>query len=64
MRFKLINMGQHTRIIDTWQIAAPFWAVPFIKPFIKRAVASNLQKLKILLETGEVVLQDGRKIIL
>ena len=62
MRFKLASVGQHTRIIDTWQIAAPFLIAPFIKPFVKKAVASNLAKLKILLESGEVVLQDGRKI--
>ena len=62
MRFKLISTGHQTRIIDTWQIAAPFLIAPFIKPFVKKAVAANLQKLKALLETGEVVLQDGRKI--
>jgi hypothetical protein len=62
MRFKLINMGQDTRLIDTWQMAVPFLLSFFIKPFIKKAAASNLQKLKTLLETGEVVLQDGRVI--
>ena len=62
MRFKLINMGQQTSIIDTWHIAAPFLIAPFIKPFVKKAVASNLAKLKTLLEDGEVVLQDGRKV--
>jgi len=62
MRFQLINMGPDTRIIDTWQIDAPFFIAPFIKPFIKKAVAANLQKLKTLLENGQVVLQDGREI--
>jgi len=64
MRFKLISMGQETKVIDTWQIAAPFLLGPLIKPFVKKAVAANLEKLKALLENGEVVLQDGRKITL
>ncbi len=62
MRFTLTHLGPHTRLMDTWQIAAPFFIAPFIKPFVKKAVAANLQKLKTLLENGEVVLQDGRGI--
>ena len=75
MRFRLEEEGTTTRVIDEWKLdtGRPALLERFIVPAesfpglerlaggrIKSAVAENLAKLKKLLETGHVVLQDGR----
>jgi len=60
MRFNLIAQGDHTKIEDRWQLKLPGIVAWFVKKKIQSAVMENLQKLKILLETGSVTLQDGR----
>jgi hypothetical protein len=62
MRFELTSMDKSTKLIDTWEVRAPFFVAFFINRPAKEAVAANLEKLKILLENGKVVLQDGRSI--
>jgi hypothetical protein len=51
-----------TRLFDSWDLETGYPGVLelFAVRRIRRAVASNLQKLKHLLEDGEVQLQDGR----
>ena len=53
-----------TRLIDSWDLATGYPAALelFAVRRIRRAVASNLEKLKHLLETGAVELQDGRRV--
>lgn len=53
-----------TRMIDSWNLATGYPAALelFAVRRIRRAVAANLEKLKHLLETGAVELQDGRRI--
>jgi len=55
-----------TRLADTWDITTGYPGVfeRFAVRRIRRAVASNLEKLKRLLETGAVELQDGRRVSL
>ncbi len=50
-----------TRLVDSWDITTGYPGVLelFFARRIRRAVASNLGKLKHLLETGAVQLQDG-----
>ncbi|HEY5747311.1 MAG TPA: SRPBCC family protein [Chryseolinea sp.] len=60
MRFNLIAQGDHTKVEDTWQVKIPRVVGWFAKKKIQPAVMENLQKLKTLLETGKVTLQDGR----
>lgn len=61
-QFKPIDIG--TQMIDEWQLEIdtpqPFRMIAAKK--IKSADSENLEKLKILLETGHVILQDGREI--
>jgi uncharacterized membrane protein len=64
MRFEFEPTDGGTQIKDTWQLET---GVP--KPFnwfaarkVKSAVSENLHKLKKLLETGHVILQDGREL--
>ncbi len=62
--FKLSADGSGTLIDDTIIIRLPpiiDWFAQFGAGRIQRAVFENLQRLKILLETGEVTLQDGRR---
>jgi uncharacterized membrane protein len=63
MRFEFEPTDNGTQIKDIWQLET---GVP--KPFnwfaarkVKSAVSENLRKLKDLLETGHVILQDGRE---
>ena len=51
-----------TRLVDSWDLTTGYPAALelFAVRRIRRAVASNLQKLKQLLEDGAVELQDGR----
>ncbi len=53
-----------TQIDDRWQIelGVPEAVVPYVSGQMKASVARDLKKLKQLLETGEVRLQDGREI--
>ncbi|HEY5825736.1 MAG TPA: SRPBCC family protein [Cyclobacteriaceae bacterium] len=60
MRFELSSVGNITLIKDHMNIDVPWIISLFIKNKIQSAVMENLQKLKTLLETGSVVLQDGR----
>jgi uncharacterized membrane protein len=60
MRFETIK-GE-TRIIDRWQLdlGQPALLQKLAQGKVKDAVRQNLGKLKHLLETGRVQLQDGR----
>lgn len=60
MRFNLVSQGDHTKVEDAWQVKIPAIVGWFAKKKIQPAVMENLQKLKTLLETGKVTLQDGR----
>lgn len=60
MRFNLVAQGGHTKVEDAWQVNIPWIVGWFAKKKIQPAVMENLQKLKTLLETGKVTLQDGR----
>jgi len=60
MRFELSSVGNGTLIKDQANVSVPWIISLFIKNKIQSAIMENLQKLKILLETGKVVLQDGR----
>ena len=53
-----------TRLIDSWDLTTGYPAALelFAVRRIRRAVASNLEKLKQLLEDGAVELQDGRRV--
>jgi uncharacterized membrane protein len=62
MQFHFIRANGGVKIRDTWQIES---SIPSVFNWIaekrvKTAVSANLEKLKHLLETGEVTLQDGR----
>lgn len=65
-RFTLEREGNITHIIDEWELdtGKPALIEKLAAGKVKSAVAENLSKLKSLLETGGVVLQDGRKEIL
>ena len=54
--------GNSTRIIDKWQLdmGVPKLLEPLAANRAKSGVRENLGKLKTLLETGQVTLQDGR----
>lgn len=58
--------GEGTRISDRWQLESgrPRLLERLAAGRVKRAVFENLQKLKELLETGGVQLQDGRHVSL
>ena len=67
MRFILSSEGNSTRLVDTWSVKVAWYEIlvaRLIKNKIKNAVADNLDKLKTLLETGKVTLQDGRDVSL
>jgi carbon monoxide dehydrogenase subunit G len=63
MRFTLYSEGGTTRVRDEWKLDTrlPALLESLGAQRIKSAVAGNLTKLKVLLEEGEVVLQDGRR---
>lgn len=54
--------GDRTRIIDKWQLdmGVPKLLEPLAANRAKSGVRENLEKLKVLLESGKVTLQDGR----
>lgn len=62
MRFTFEQANNHTILIDEWELdtGKPAFIERFAGGNVKSAVAENLQKLKQLLETGKVTLQDGR----
>jgi hypothetical protein len=62
MRFTLEQANNHTLLTDEWELdtGKPAFVERFAGGNVKSAVAENLQKLKQLLETGKVTLQDGR----
>lgn len=64
MEFILTQVGSQTRVQDHWLLdtGRPAFLEKLATGSVKSAVADNLSKLKILLETGRVQLQDGRLI--
>ena len=63
MRFTLHDEDGATRIVDKWKLdlGRPAFLERLAGAKVKSAVAENLEKLKQLLEKGQVVLQDGRQ---
>ena len=55
-----------TELVDRWQLdlGVPALLEPLAAGRVKSAVRANLDKLKTLLETGSVTLQDGRSFAL
>ncbi len=62
MRFTFEPAGGGTRLTDEWELKGGLIGLfgSLAAGRVKAAVADNLAKLKQLLETGEVRLQDGR----
>jgi hypothetical protein len=58
------NRHHSTLLTDDWELdtGKPAFIERLASGNVKSAVAENLQKLKQLLETGRVTLQDGRTI--
>lgn len=56
------QVGGSTQLVDRWQLdlGLPALLEPLAAGRVKKAVRENLGKLKTLLETGTVTLQDGR----
>jgi uncharacterized membrane protein len=63
MRFSFESEGDRTRITDEWKLdtGRPALLERLGAGQVKSAVLENLEKLKVLLETGQVRLQDGRR---
>lgn len=63
MRFKFKPLEDGTQLIDEWKLETntPGPLKWIAEKKIKSAVSENLEKLKVLLETGHVTLQDGRE---
>jgi len=62
MRFSLLPASGGTTLVDEWTLDTGLpWPIAglAVEP-IRRAVATNLQKLRELLEVGETLLPDGR----
>lgn len=66
MRFTFEPVAEGTRLTDRWEfeLDVPGPLAWLAARRIKVAVADNLKKLKKLLETGEVQLQDGQEVVL
>ena len=62
MRFTFEPDGGGTRLTDDWTLdtGLPWWLDRISASRVSSAVQANLAKLKELLETGRVRLQDGR----
>lgn len=62
MRFTLQAEDGRTKVIDEWKLdtGRPALLERLFAGRVKSAVKENLGKLKQLLETGQVTLQDGR----
>jgi uncharacterized membrane protein len=65
-RFTFQMKGSTTHVIDSWNLdtGQPSFVEKLAAGKVKSAVAENLSKLKRLLETRSVVLQDGNTVIL
>jgi hypothetical protein len=63
MRFQFKPIENGTQVIDEWQLETdtPGLFNLLVSKRVESAVAENLEKLKTLLETGQVTLQDGRR---
>jgi uncharacterized membrane protein len=63
MRFTLQDEEGTTLVTDEWKLdtGKPLLFERFASAKVKSAVAENLANLKLLLEEGRVVLQDGRQ---
>jgi uncharacterized membrane protein len=59
--FHLTKENNFTKLNDDWFVKVPWIAAVFFQKRMQSAVKENLEKLKTLLEEGEVVLQDGRR---
>jgi uncharacterized membrane protein len=61
-RFTFQAEGDATHIVDEWELdtGKPALVERLAAGQVKSAVVENLSKLKSLLETGSVILQDGR----
>jgi uncharacterized membrane protein len=61
MLFEQKNGG--TKVIDRWELESGRWGIlkRLAASRVKKAVHQNLEKLKELLESGQVILQDGRR---
>ncbi len=66
MRFTLRAQGTLTHVKDQWKLdtGRPALIEKLAAGRVKSAVAENLRKLKELLEGGNAILQDGRKVTL
>ena len=66
MRFTLAQANGSTKLTDEWTLGGASLGLfkGFAERKVKGAVAENLLKLKVLLETGRVRLQDGREVYL
>ena len=64
MRFTLVEANGSTKLTDEWTLGGASLGLfkGFAERKVKGAVAENLLKLKVLLETGYVRLQDGREV--
>ena len=64
IKFTLQPDNGSTKLLDEWKLETgqPALLERFALGKIRSAVADNLKKLKQLLETGKVTLQDGRKV--
>ncbi len=62
MRFTFEPAGSGTRLTDEWELKGGLMGLvgSLAAGRVKSAMAENLAKLRQLLETGEVRLQDGR----
>lgn len=65
-RFTLQEEGSGTLILDQWELdtGKPAIIERLAGGKVRSGVRENLGKLKRLLETGSVILQDGRKVTL
>ena len=64
MRFTFQEVGRNTKLTNEWTLGGTSLGLfkGFAERKVKGAVAENLLKLKTLLETGQVRLQDGREV--
>jgi hypothetical protein len=62
MRFDFEAVPGGTRLVDSWKLETdmPDFVEKLARSRIRKAVTDNLLRLKMLLETGSVELQDGR----
>jgi hypothetical protein len=63
-KFSLSEAGDSTELVDDFELSTSYPALieKITGNKVKKAVYDNLNKLKEILETGETVLQDGRRV--